>query len=201
MTPVFAPYLFMTLADRVTTVRVILAPLFFALYALPRLMPHVAGWAWTVPVLWLFFIVSEISDMVDGQIARRMKAGSDFGKLYDPFADTITQLTYFLCFVMDGVFPAALYLVVIYREFGILFVRNLMLRKGVTMGARMTGKLKTVTYILAGATALLAISFDRLGLQAAVKPCRTAALIVFCISILFSIGSFIDYIKVYRATK
>jgi CDP-diacylglycerol--glycerol-3-phosphate 3-phosphatidyltransferase len=185
----------------VTTVRVVLAPLFFIVYLIPRLFPPSLSAAWTVPVLWIFFVVSEVSDLVDGQIARRLGLGSDFGKLYDPFADTLTQLTYFLCFVMDNIFPAVLYLVVIYREFGILFIRNLMLRKGTTMGARNIGKIKTVTYILAGAAALLAISLERLRFSAAVRPCKIAALVIFSISIVLSVVSFIDYVKVYRAAK
>jgi phosphatidylglycerophosphate synthase len=47
--------------------------------------------------------------MLDGMIARKQGEVSDFGKLYDPFADTLTQITYFLCFVIrwniSHVFP------------------------------------------------------------------------------------------------
>ena len=36
--------------------------------------------------------------MIDGMVARKRKEVSEFGKLYDPFADTLTQITYFFCF-------------------------------------------------------------------------------------------------------
>jgi CDP-diacylglycerol--glycerol-3-phosphate 3-phosphatidyltransferase len=191
----------MTLADKCTSLRLVLAPIFFVVYLLPVFVP---GWtsaaaSWTVPVLWVLFLVSEVTDMIDGQIARRRREVSDFGKLYDPFADTLTQITYFLCFVIDGILPAALYLIVLYREFSILFVRNLMLRKGIAMGARITGKIKTVSYIAAAGLALLASSLQRLGTGQDLFPgLKIAAQAVFLVSVALSVLSFMDYISVYR---
>jgi CDP-diacylglycerol--glycerol-3-phosphate 3-phosphatidyltransferase len=190
----------MKLADKVTSLRLVLAPVFFIVYLLPRLIPSwpAAGGTWTVPVLWAIFVVSELTDMLDGLLARRRGETSDFGKLFDPFADTLTQLTYFLCFVIDGIFPAPLYLLVLYREYSILFVRNLMLKKGVAMGARITGKVKTVTYILAAALALLAASLTRLSLPGPLFGVTIAARAVFLLSVVLSVLSFMDYLSVYR---
>ncbi|MDR0582966.1 MAG: CDP-diacylglycerol--glycerol-3-phosphate 3-phosphatidyltransferase [Treponema sp.] len=191
----------MTLATKFTFVRLGLAPVFFIVYLLPRFSPawFEKGPAWTVPALWLIFIVSELSDMLDGMIARRRNEVSDFGKLFDPFADTLMQITCFLCFVLDNIFPAILFLLVLYREFSILLIRNLMLKKGVAMGARLGGKIKTVTYIIAGAAALLTASLRRLALFESLQNYfKTGAVIVFLISVIFSIVSFFDYLSVYR---
>jgi CDP-diacylglycerol--glycerol-3-phosphate 3-phosphatidyltransferase len=189
----------MTKADKITSIRLILAPLFCIVYFLPHWLPLARGISvWTVPCLWTLFIVSEISDMLDGMVARKFNESSDFGRLFDPFADTLVQVSYFLCFVVDGILPAALFLVVLYREFAILFIRNLMLRKGAVMGARMGGKIKTVTYIITGAVALASSSFERLGRNALALPFRIAALAVFGISVVFSVLSFFDYVKVYK---
>jgi CDP-diacylglycerol--glycerol-3-phosphate 3-phosphatidyltransferase len=191
----------MSLADKLTFFRVILAPVFFFFYCLPNFFPSlfVQGTAWTVPVLWLVFIVSEITDLLDGMAARKRSEVSDFGKLFDPFADTLMQITCFLCFVLDGIFPAVLFLLVIYREFSILFVRNLMLKKGVALGARIGGKIKTVTYIIAGCAALLAVSFQRLSIfESLLSYFKTGALVIFIISVVISLVSFLDYILVYR---
>jgi CDP-diacylglycerol--glycerol-3-phosphate 3-phosphatidyltransferase len=195
----------MRAADKLTAVRIILAPVFCIVYLLPGLVP--ALWtpdlsAWTVPVLWFIFIVSEITDMLDGMVARRMGEVSDFGKLFDPFADTLVQLSYFLCFILDGILPALLFLVVLYREFSILFLRNLMLRKGVALGARMGGKIKTVTYISAGAVALLASSVRRLDFPWATERLfgilSLTATGIFIVSVFMAILSFADYMRVYR---
>jgi CDP-diacylglycerol--glycerol-3-phosphate 3-phosphatidyltransferase len=193
----------MTLADRTTLLRLILAPFFFVVYFLPSWMP---GWFsggafWTVPVLWILFIISEISDMVDGMFARKRNEVSDFGKLFDPFADTLVQLTYFLCFVQDRILPAFLFLAVLYREYSILFVRNLMLKKGVAMGARMGGKIKTVAYIAAGGLALLASSSLRLGLPLFYTIFSRSALAVFILSVALAAFSFVSYLNIYRNTK
>jgi len=193
----------MSLANKLTFLRVILAPVFFIVYLLPRFFPSlfVNGASWTIPALWFIFIVSEITDLLDGMAARKLNETSDFGKLFDPFADTLMQITCFLCFVIDGIFPAILFLLVIYREFGILFIRNLMLKKGATLGARMGGKIKTVSYIIAAGAALLAVSFQRLEIFEFLFPfLKTGAVIIFFISVIISIVSFIDYIFVYQKT-
>jgi CDP-diacylglycerol--glycerol-3-phosphate 3-phosphatidyltransferase len=193
----------MTLADKITSLRIVFAPLFFGIYLLPSFFPawFSGGAQWTVPVLWFLFIVSEITDLIDGKVARKRNEVSDFGKFYDPFADTLVQLTYFLCFVMDGVLPVILYLVVLYREFSILFIRNLMLKKGVAMGARKGGKIKTVAYIGAGAFALASSSAVRLGLDPQLNRwLGLAAVAVFTLSVLASVISLGDYISVYRKT-
>jgi len=199
----------MNLANKLTFLRVILAPLFFIIYLLPEFFPSIFqnGSGWTVPVLWIIFLVSEITDYFDGFAARKLNLTSDFGKLFDPFADTLMQTTCFLCFVLDGIYsagiiPAVLFLLVIYREFGILFIRNLMLKKGVTLGARIGGKIKTVLYIIAVGAALLAATLERLSiLENLLQYFKTGALIIFIISVITSVISFLDYLIIYIKTE
>lgn len=187
----------MNLADQFTLLRIILAPVFFVVYFLPAFLPLPA--AASVAALWIIAVVAELTDMFDGMAARRLKQSSDFGRFFDPFADTIMQTTAFLCLVIDGIFPALLFLVVLYREFGILLIRNLMLKKGVTMGARISGKIKTIAYVTAGAVALLYASLQRLGIFAAAQPAvKTAAVALFAASVLAAVASFIDYLAIYR---
>ena len=194
----------MTLANKLTFFRLILAPVFFIIYLLPEFIPSlfIRGTGWTIPALWLIFIVSEITDLLDGIAARKLNETSDFGKLFDPFADTLMQITCFLCFVIDGIFPAPLFLLVVYREFGVLFIRNLMLKKGVTLAASMGGKIKTVTYIAAGSAALLTVSLQRLSILESLLPYfKIGAVIVFLISVIISVFSFFNYLLIYLKTE
>jgi len=204
----------MNLADRITLLRIILAPVFCAEYMLLKTFQNELGghMVWLIILLWIIAIAAELTDMFDGMAARHYNESSDFGRLFDPFADTLMQVTGFFCFVIDGILPAYLFLVVLYREFGILFIRNLMLKKGITMGARMSGKVKTVTYIIAAAIALLYASIIRLSaclsavelLQPVVKFAyivKIAAIAVFSLSVLFSVLSFFDYLSVYVKTE
>jgi CDP-diacylglycerol--glycerol-3-phosphate 3-phosphatidyltransferase len=196
----------MTLADKITSLRIILAPIFFIIFV------FAGGAQWTIPVLWALFIISEVTDMLDGMAARKRGEVSDFGKLFDPFADTLVQVTYFLCFVIGGILPAfpsvILLLIMLYREFGIQLLRTMMMKKGIAMGARMGGKIKTVAYILAGGLALLSYSV-RLPSQnqflidfgeKLAKIFSFSALVVFALAVFLAVLSFIDYFFVYRKT-
>jgi len=196
----------MNLANKLTLFRIILAPVFFVIYLSPRFF-SMSEAGWTIPVLWAIFLVSEITDYFDGFAARKLNLTSDFGKFFDPFADTLVQITCFLCFIIDGtwgesIFPMILFLLIIYREFGILFIRNLMLRKGITMGASIYGKIKTVAYIIAVGAALLVVSIERLALTDYILPYfRGGALIIYIISVIFAIASFFDYLNIYIKTE
>lgn len=184
----------MTLADKITASRLVLAPFFFLVYFFP-----VSAGVWIIPVLWGLFIISEITDLVDGKVARSRNEVSDFGKLFDPFADVLVRITYFLCFVIDGILPVIPLLLILYREFGILFLRILMMKKGTAMGARKGGKIKAVAYMAAGVIALLAFSAERLGFPPSLfSALRLGAVVIFIISTLISLASFIDYIRIYR---
>jgi len=199
----------MNLANKLSFLRIILAPVFFIFYLLPHFFPSlfVSGTLWTVPVLWLIFIVAEITDYFDGLAARKLNLMSDFGKLLDPFADTLMQITLFLCFIIDnifpaGIFPVILFLLVVYREFAILFLRNLMLKKGTAMGARISGKIKTVSYITTESIVLLIVSLERINLFVFLIPyIKIFALVAFAISVIIAIISFFDYLVIYRKTE
>jgi CDP-diacylglycerol--glycerol-3-phosphate 3-phosphatidyltransferase len=191
----------MTSADKITSIRLILAPIFFIVYFLPLWLP-VLGSVWSVPVLWVIFIIAELTDLFDGLVARSRNEVSDFGKLFDPFSDTLVRITYFLCFVVDGILPAILLMIVLYREFGILFLRTLMMKLGIAMGARSGGKIKAVTYMIAGVLALIASSIQRLSLEDSLFIIvKVAAIVVFAISVIISLSSFADYYRVYKNAK
>ncbi len=69
------------LPNALTTMRVLLAPLVAALLFQPRASARlVAG---------IVYVVAAVSDLIDGEIARRRGEITDFGKLVDPIADKL----------------------------------------------------------------------------------------------------------------
>ena len=205
----------MTAADKITSVRIILAPVFFVVFYFDKFFASVLAelvgyWRyWQVPALWIIFFIAQLSDMIDGMAARKRNETSDFGKFFDPFADTFIQITLFYCFVMSGILPMIPFLLILYREFAILFVRNLMQKKGISMGARIGGKIKTLSYIIVAILALLVFSFRFLsplfvffGLSVIHERLITffsaAAPMGFWLALILSLVSFIDYVIVYR---
>ncbi|MEW6549068.1 MAG: CDP-diacylglycerol--glycerol-3-phosphate 3-phosphatidyltransferase [Spirochaetota bacterium] len=184
----------MTKADKVTMSRIFLAPVFFLLYTYP-ILPTLA----TVVLLWVLFAVIEISDLVDGRIARSSNEVSSFGKLFDPFADVLARVTYFICFAAGGIMPLWILLVILYREFGILFLRNLLSLKNIAMGARPGGKLKAGLYMVAGFISLAYVSILRLQMGLVLVPVLKALVAVsYGLAVLMSVLSFADYLVQYK---
>ena len=185
----------MTKADKITMVRVVLSPVFFLVYYIPTVVTG-AGWLERVSVYILvpLFIVMELTDS-----ARKLGEVSDFGKLFDPFGDVLTHLVMMLCFVVDGYMPPYLYVVVLMREYGMLFMRMLLVRQGVAMGARKGGKFKTVLYVAGCALSLGLESCTRLGVWEEV-PGRLVAACgwLYGAGALAAVASFADYLVQYR---
>jgi CDP-diacylglycerol--glycerol-3-phosphate 3-phosphatidyltransferase len=184
----------MKLADFFTSSRIVLAPLFFVLFFLPAWVGFDARLS--VYILVPLFIFMEFTDFLDGYFARKHNTVSDFGKLFDPFADVLTNLTILFCFVMAGYLPALLFVVLIYREMGITFVRMLAIRGGVVIAARKGGKFKTVLYIVSAGCSLAIESALRLGW---VKPdgialFRYINIGLYILAVVVSLVSFIDYL-------
>lgn len=190
----------MNLADKLTASRLVMAPLFFAVFmwgSALGLTPQVA-----VALLWALFALIELSDLLDGMAARAMKTVSAFGKLFDPFADVFARLTYFVCFVAVDIMPLWIFLIIIYREFSQLFLRQLMAEMGVAMGARKGGKTKAVFYMLSGAASLVFWSLMALGWwPSAYAGIRVAVLALYGIAAALSVGSFVDYVIQFRKLR
>lgn len=134
----------MNLAIFITTLRIVVSPLFFIIcttYVVSGTAP-----TWTIWVLWGLGLSMEASDWFDGVVARATNSVTEIGKLLDPFADSVSRLTYFLAFVLVGLMPAWVFLLILYRDLGVSFVRILQMRRGIVFGAQTSGKIKAWVY-------------------------------------------------------
>lgn len=90
-------------------------------------------------------VISGITDVVDGIIARKFDMVSDFGKAFDPVADKLTQISMLFCLVTR--FPHMLIPLVILTLKELLtgiFSMITIKKTGKVMGAVWHGKLNTV---------------------------------------------------------
>lgn len=105
----------------------------------------------------LIFILTSLTDMLDGKIARKYGLITDFGKFIDPLADKFmvfglliailaTDSVYYTVIRPVFVWVAA---VVILRELGVTSLRLVVASRGVVVPASWWGKIKTVTQICA----------------------------------------------------
>jgi CDP-diacylglycerol--glycerol-3-phosphate 3-phosphatidyltransferase len=89
--------------------------------------------------------ISELSDVFDGALARKMNKVTELGKLLDPMADSIFRLSVLLAFT-KGIIQLPLLLVCIffYRDTIISTLRTVCALRGFALAARMSGKIKAV---------------------------------------------------------
>ena len=94
-----------------------------------------------------FFLVGimELSDLVDGYLARKLKSVSNIGKILDPFADHIYRLSFFLFFFIKGVIPLWMFLICFYRDSLVLNLRIFASSSNNKfVAARKSGKIKAI---------------------------------------------------------
>ena len=89
--------------------------------------------------------VSCLTDMIDGQIARRLDMVSNVGKLLDPLADKLTQLTLTICLSVKYPMLRGVLLLLVIKEVFQVSVAFMMFRRGKMLpGAIFAGKVCTV---------------------------------------------------------
>ena len=188
----------MKIADIFTLIRIVLAPVFLIVYFIPEWFGF--GNVLSVWILLPLIIFAEFTDFLDGYFARKTNQVSDFGKLFDPFADVFLHLTVFFCYTLSGYISPFIMLLFAYREFGMLFVRLLAAKKGVTIGARKGGKFKTVLYVGASVFTLAVESLLRLGVNLgnALPTLKIISVVLFALGLVASYTSFADYLINYK---
>ena len=98
----------------------------------------------------VLFTLSSISDILDGYIARKYNAISDFGKLMDPLADKLLVTAALISLVELHLIPSWAAVIIIAREFAVSGYRLIAVEKnGTVIAANKWGKIKTVTQMIA----------------------------------------------------
>ncbi len=99
----------------------------------------------------VLFIVGSISDMLDGQIARKYNLISNFGKFIDPLADKalVNSSLIMLAVTKSSLVPAIIVVLMILRDLAVDGIRFLAASKGEVIAANIYGKLKTVAQMVA----------------------------------------------------
>jgi CDP-diacylglycerol---glycerol-3-phosphate 3-phosphatidyltransferase len=128
-------------ADQLTVARIAAAPLIVALYVI-----DFSGHDYWATAL---LAVAMATDWFDGWIARRSGRSSAMGSLLDPVADKVLVLAVLIVLVDRGIFPGWMVAAIVAREFLVTGLRLAALERGVVLGARDLGKLKTWTQSVA----------------------------------------------------
>ena len=125
----------MNLPNKITVFRFCCIP-FLWLFSIWQFRYH-----WVVALL--IYFVACISDTVDGNIARKKKLVTDFGKLMDPLSDKALVLAAFLIQINLGVRTDIVIMIMMAREFLVAGMRMSATVEGEVIAANVFGKAKT----------------------------------------------------------
>lgn len=121
----------------------------------------------------VLFLVAAVTDLVDGELARRRGLVTSFGKLADPIADKALTGTALIGLSWLGDLPWWVTAVIIVREVAVTLLRFWVIDAGVIPASR-GGKLKTLLQVLAITAYLLPLS----GFWASARAWLMAAAVV-----------------------
>ena len=133
----------MTLASKITLIRVAFIPAFMVLMYLSGGQPGLYMW-----ISLAVFIIASLTDYIDGHIARKYQQVSDFGKFLDPLADKLLVIAAMVMFCEWGIFPAWALMIVLTREFAVTGLRLVAVGKGKVIAAGWSGKVKTASTMI-----------------------------------------------------
>ena len=133
----------MTLASKITLLRVAFIPVYMVFMYISGGQPNV--WMWLSLGV---FILASITDFIDGEIARKMNQISDFGKFLDPLADKLLTIAAMTMFTEWGMMPAWALMIVLTREFAVTGLRLVAVGKGKVIAAGWSGKVKTASTMI-----------------------------------------------------
>jgi CDP-diacylglycerol--glycerol-3-phosphate 3-phosphatidyltransferase len=128
------------LPNGLTVLRLALVPVFVTFL--------VAGGTGSRIVAFFVFGVASVTDLLDGQLARRSGMITDFGKIADPIADKALTGSALITLSVLGELPWWVTAIILCREVGVTILRFWVIRHGVIAASR-GGKIKTVLQIVA----------------------------------------------------
>ena len=169
-----------TVPNVLSLFRLALIPLYVSIYltAKERMDYFIAS---------IILAVSCLTDMIAGQIARRVNMISAFGKFLDPLADKLTQFTLMICLCIKHHVLIALVVLVFCMEVFQLIAAYIHFRKGQMLnGAQISGKI---------CTTVLFISLIVLVMIPDIS--QTAVNWIAIVDAVFLLIAFADYIRLF----
>jgi len=130
--------------------------------------PSAANRQFFLDIAFVLFVIAELTDIVDGRIARKFKVASKLGRMTDPLADKILVCGSFVCFAIIGrptLFDfsratlAAIHWtaagILIIREAYVTIIRHITEARGLVFPAVATGRVKGVLQAFAIGTVII----------------------------------------------
>lgn len=159
-----------------TVIRLILVPIIILFLSMDNYL-----------LAFITFTLSAITDIADGVIARKFNVTSDFGKLMDPLADKLTQISILLTLTIKETIPFWIISVMLIKEFILIIGASFLYGKKLVVSSKWYGKLTTVVLYLAvvSSFAIKALELPHFDLY------------LYYVAILLAIFSLFSYIRYF----
>lgn len=138
----------------------------------------------------IIFTISSLTDIIDGYIARNFDAITNVGKLLDPLADKLTQLSMVASLVWADVISGWILAVLLIKELIMIAGAAFLYGKSVVVYSRWYGKLATVLLYLSVVVSLL---FKQFGMTSGIFANISISLYV--ITLAVTIFALLAYVK------
>ena len=131
----------MNVPNALSLARIALLPVFVVFYLNSENNKTLMYWAFGI------LILSGLTDSLDGIIARKFNQITDLGKLLDPIADKLTQVTVVICLALRYSEVVYLLIICVVKEICQALGGLFLLHHGMKIqGARWFGKISTFTF-------------------------------------------------------
>ena len=137
----------------------------------------------------IFFTISGITDILDGTIARKYNLISTFGKLMDPLADKLTQISVLATLTFKDIIPFWILVIVILKELIMIIGASFLYGKDVVVYSKWFGKLATVLFYLAIVLSLIDKQFGFVGIW------QNVDMLLYCVALVATVFSLVMYVK------
>lgn len=139
----------------------------------------------------LMLTAIEVSDGLDGYLARKWGVGSEWGAMLDPYSDSVARLIVYFGLGQAALVHPALVLVMAFRDVTVAYCRILLTQNGRSVGAMLSGKIKAVVQAVGAYAAVLSVFLPLVFTKIAPIPVSSVviALIVGAVT-LWSIGQY-----------
>lgn len=174
----------MNLPNKLTVFRIILIPIFILNLEFNIFKGELFGFPVNMTIAAIIFAIASLTDFLDGQIARRQRLVTNFGKFADPLADKLLVMTALVYLTSFGLVPAWMTAVIVIRELAVTGLRTLIVENnGKVLAAAMPGKIKTFSQMFA----IIFLFTNNFGISFPVGE------ILIWVAVIFTVYSGIDY--------
>lgn len=108
----------------------------------------------------ILLTLSGLTDVLDGTIARKFNFITNFGKLVDPLADKLTQISILTTLALKNIIPIWMIIVLFIKEFIMIAGASFLYGKELVVSSKWYGKLATVLFYVAIVASLAVKNFN-----------------------------------------